>query len=89
MLKLPDNSKPFRTDLAANASDVAVGDELSQNGQPVAFYGKNLTPAEARYHVTDKKLLGTYQAYMKWRQNLDGHKCTIYIDHKLVIYLYI
>ena len=38
MLKLPDYSKPFRIDLAADASDVAVGAELSQNGQPVAFY---------------------------------------------------
>ena len=53
MLKLPDYSKPFSIDLAANASDVAVGAELLQNGQPVAFYNKKLTPTEARYHVTD------------------------------------
>ena len=57
MLKLPDYSKPFRIDLAADASDVAVGAELSQNGQPVAFYSKKLTPTEARYHVTDRELL--------------------------------
>ena len=41
-------------DLAAHASDVVVGAELSQNGQPVAFYSKKLTPTEARYHVTDR-----------------------------------
>ena len=54
MLKLPDYSKPFRIDSAADASDVAVGVELSQNGQPVAFYSKNLIPTEARYNVTDR-----------------------------------
>ena len=60
MLKLPDYSKPFRIDLAANASDVAVEAELSHNGQPVAFYSKKLTPTEARYHVTDRELLTIY-----------------------------
>ena len=67
MLKLPDYSKPFKIDLAANASDVARGAELSQNRQPVAFYSKKLTPTEARYHVTDRELLAVYQACTKWR----------------------
>ena len=88
MLKLPDYSKPFRIDLAADASDVAVGAELLQNRQPVVFYSKKLTPTEARYHVTDRELLAIYQACMKWRQYLHGHKCTIYTDHKPLTYLY-
>ena len=75
-------------DLAANASDLAVGAELSQNGQPVVFYSKKLTPTEARYHVTDRELLAIYQACMKWRQYLHGHKCTVDTDHKSLIYLY-
>ena len=67
MLKLPDYSKPFRIDYVANASDVAVGGELLQNEQPVAFYIKKLTPTEARYHVTNRELLSIYQSCMKWR----------------------
>ena len=67
MLKLPDYSKPFRIDLAADANDVAIGAELSQNGQPVAFYSNKLTFTEATYHVTDRELLVIYQAYMKWK----------------------
>ena len=54
MLKLPDYPKPFRIDLAVDASDVALEAELSQNEQSVAFHSKNLTPTEARYHVTDR-----------------------------------
>ena len=65
MLKLPDYSKPFRIDLASDASDVAVGAELSQNEQPKAFYSKKLTPTEARYYVTDRELLPIYQAFIK------------------------
>ena len=57
MLKLPNYSKPFRIDLAADASDVAVGAELLQNEQPVAYYSKKLTPTEASYYVTDRELL--------------------------------
>ena len=72
MLKLPDYSKPFRIDLATDASDVAVGAELSQNGQPVAFYSKKLTPTEARYHVTDREFLAIYQACMKWNSTSTG-----------------
>ena len=89
MVKLPDYSKPFGIDLVADANDVAVGAELSQNEQLVAFYTKKLSPTKARYHVTDRELLAIYQACMKWRQYLHGHKYTIYTDYKPLTYLYI
>ena len=88
MLKLPDYSKSFRIDLATDASNIAIGFELSQNGQPVVFYSKKLTPIEARYHVTDGELLAIYQACIKWRQYLHGHKYLVYTDYKPLIYLY-
>ena len=88
MLKLPDYSKPFRIDLEADASDVAVEAELSYNGQPVDFYSKKLTPTEAQYHITDRELLVIYQSCMKWRQYLYGPRYMIYTDHKLLTYLY-
>ena len=81
MLKLPDYSKPFRIDLAEDASDVAVRAELLQKRQPVAYYSIKLNPTETRYHVTDQELLAIYQACMKWRQYLHGHRCTIYTNH--------
>ena len=51
VLALLDFSKPF--DITTDASVVAVGGELVQGGRPVAFYSKNLTTAESKYHVTD------------------------------------
>ena len=56
MLKFPDYSKPFRINLAADARDVAIGADLSQNGQPVGFYSKKITPTKSRCHVTDREL---------------------------------
>ena len=88
MPELPNCSKLFRINLAADASDVASGAELLQNGQPVVFYSKKLMSTDASYHVTEKELLAIYQACMKWRQYLHGYKCTIYTDHKPLTYLY-
>ena len=78
-LKLPNYSKSYRIDLAADASDVAVGAELSQNRQPIAFYNKKLTPTKARYHVTDREIVGhisslyEVQAIPTWAQVYNLH----------------
>ena len=64
VLVLPDFEQPL--DVTTDASIVAVGGELAQGGCPVAFFSKNLTPAESRYHVTDRELMGVYLACMKW-----------------------
>ena len=74
--------------LHCDASDVALGAELSQGGKPVAYFSKKLTPTEARYHVTDRKLMAIYAACMKWRQYLHGNRCTVYTDHKALTYIY-
>ena len=65
VLKLPEYSKPFT--LTTDASKVATGGELSQDGRPVAYHSKKFSPAEARYNVTDQEMLAVYQAAMKWR----------------------
>ena len=84
---LPDFSKPF--DVITDASVVAVGGELAQGGCPVAFYSKKLTPAESRYHVTDRELMGVYLGCMKWHHYLHGNVCNIYTDPKPLIYIFV
>ena len=87
VLALPDFSKPF--DITTDASVVTVGGELAQNGRPVAFYSKKLTPAESRYHVTDRELMGVYLGCMKWHHYLHGNVCNVYTDDEPLIYIFV
>ena len=55
----------------------------------MAFYNKNLTPAESHYHVTDRELMAVYLAYMKWRHYLHGNVCHVYTDQEPLTYIFI
>ena len=75
--------------MTTDASVVAVGGELLQCGCLVVFYSKNLTPTESGYHVTDRKLMGVYLGYMKWKHYLHGSVCHIYTDHEPLVYIFV
>ena len=70
VLALPDWDAPF--EVATDASDVAIGAELSQCSKPVAYFSKKLSPAESRYHVTDREMMAVFRACMKWRPYMQG-----------------
>ena len=55
LLAYPDFSKPFK--IHTNASKVQLGAVISQNGKPIAFYLRKLSPAQTRYTTTKRKLL--------------------------------
>ena len=55
----------------------------------MAFYYKKLTPAESRYHVTDRELMAVYLACMKWRHYLHGNVCHVYTDHEPLTYIFV
>ena len=79
--------------LETDSSDFVNGGVLSQyddNGvlHPVAFYSKNLTPAECNYQIYDKELLAIIKCLEHWRPELE---CTdipvkIFTDHKGLMY---
>jgi hypothetical protein len=54
-LRLPSPTGAFT--LATDASDVATGGTLFQNGEPVWFFSKLLNKHERRYSVRDRELL--------------------------------
>ena len=87
----PDNSKPFVVE--TDASDFALGAVLSQYDagnelKPVAFYSRQLLPAERNYEIYDKELLAIIDAFKEWRHFLQGglHAVTILCDHKNLQY---
>ena len=79
--------------LETDASDYVTAGVLSQydddgNLHPVAFYSKNLAPAECNYEIYDKELLAIIKAFEQWRPDLE---CTeipikVFTDHKSLEY---
>jgi len=73
----PDDSKPFIVE--CDASDFAVGGVLSQYDasdtlRPVAFYSRQMLPAERNYEIYDKELLAIFACFQQWRHFLQGGK---------------
>ena len=79
--------------LEIDSSDSVTGGVLSQYDDdgllyPMAFYSKNLSPAECNYHIYDKELLVIMKCLEYWRPELE---CTdisvkIFTDYKDLIY---
>ena len=74
------------TSLTVDASDIAVGAVLEQQIQgswkPLAFFSKQLRPAEKKYSTFDRELLGLYLAIRHFRYFLEARPFTAFTDHK-------
>lgn len=87
-LRIPDHTKKFT--LITDCSDVGAGAVLTQeeNGVliPNAFFHHALTPAEQKYHTTDKELLAAVLAVRKFRVYLT-RGFDLVTDHEAVKWL--
>ena len=72
VLAMPDPDQPF--EVVVDACQTGIGAVLLQSGRPVAFAGRQLNPAETRYHTTDQELLAVVFALQQWRCHLQGCK---------------
>ena len=72
--------------MATDASSYAVGAVLSQNGRPIAYFSKKLSPAQQKYPTHERELLAIVLAIEEWRVYLYGRHFKVYTDHHTLKY---
>lgn len=85
ILAFPDFKKDFV--ITTDASDIALGAVISQDGHPIAYASRTLSKTEQNYNTTEKELLGILWAVTQFRPYIYGRKFTLRTDHKALIWL--
>ena len=75
-----DVNKPL--ELEVDASMKGLGACLTQNGKPVAFASKTLTPTQSNYSNIEREMLAVVQGVERFHTYLYGRAFTIVTDHK-------
>ena len=68
--------------IETDASLKGIGAVLMQDGRPVRFLSKSLTPAESNYSNIERELLAVLHACEKLHVSPFGHPVYIHTDHK-------
>jgi transposase InsO family protein len=69
-------------EIATDASQNGLGGVLLQNGQPVLYVARALTPAESRYAIIEKELLAVVFVLSRCHFYTYGRPVTVKTDHK-------
>ncbi|GFH17889.1 uncharacterized protein HaLaN_14611 [Haematococcus lacustris] len=85
MLRLPDHTKPFQ--VYCDASLQGLGAVLMQDGYPLAYLSRKLSPAEINYTTGEQEFLSLVTACREWRCYLEGVPFTLFTDHQPLVAL--
>lgn len=79
--------------LFTDASSIHIGSCLQQqvDGEwvPLAFFSKKLTPKQSEWPAYYRELLAVYESVQHFRHILEVQHCTIYTDHKPLLYAFV
>ena len=79
-LRYFDPTQPV--EIEVDSSTVGLGAALIQQGKPIAFASKALTPAESRYANIERELLAVVFGLEKFHVYVYGQPLVVYSDHK-------
>ena len=68
--------------LTTDASEKSIGGILTQNGKPVMFVSRVLTPAEQKYSNIEREGLAVVWSVLRLKQLLLGRHFSLVTDHK-------
>lgn len=80
-----DENVPFVVE--CDASDIAVAATLNQNGRPVAFLSRTLSPSEMHYPAIEKEATAIIEAVRKWSHLLSRKPFTLITDQRSVAFM--
>lgn len=85
VLRLPDFTMIFIVE--CDASGGGIGAVLQQEGQPVAFFSRQLAARHQKLASYERELIGLAKAVQHWWPYLWGHPFLIRTDHYSLKYL--
>ena len=80
VLSFYDENLPL--EIQCDASQSGIGAVLLQNGKPLSYASRAMTPTETRYAQIEKEMLSIIFAVKRFHQYTYGRKVTVQTDHK-------
>ena len=68
--------------MEVDACKTGLGAVLMQEGKPVAYASRSLTPAQLNYAIIEMELQAIVFACERFHQYIYGKRVTVYSDHK-------
>ena len=85
LLSYPDCKLPFT--VHTDASGKQLGDVISHNNKPIAFFSIILIKPHSNYTTTEKEILAIVECLKKFRGILFGYKINLLSYHKNLVYV--
>ena len=69
-----------------DASKVQLRVVISQDNKPIAFYSRQLNPAQGNYTTTEREILSIVETLKELRNIVLGQQINIFTDHENITY---